>query len=136
MTKEAWILPLLGVIALMTGYNTFLIRGHLGAHEQAPVAPANTASAEANAVNPYAKADLRSEVFTNAQGTFGYRILHNGAPLVEQPNIPGLPGNAGFTSPEKAAKAGELVIGKIRENIMPPTVSLAELDSLHLLDTP
>lgn len=68
-----------------------------------------------------------------ASGTWGYNILFNSNPYITQPSIPSLPGNKGFSTEEKARKAGEFVAYKIKHNIMPPSVSKAELDSLGVL---
>ena len=43
-------------------------------------------------------------------------------------------GNAGFSSEEKAAKAGSFIVYKIRNNILPPSVTPEELDSLGVLN--
>ncbi len=66
------------------------------------------------------------------QNTFGYDILENNRPLVHQPSIPGLPGNKGFIKREDAEKCAKLVIAKINKNIMPPTVTKQEMDSLKI----
>ncbi len=54
-------------------------------------------------------------------------------PLVHQPNIPGLPGNEGFTTKERAQTVAEFVVQKIRRNEMPPTVSIGDLDKMDVL---
>jgi len=62
--------------------------------------------------------------------TFGYDIFLNGKLYIHQPNIPAVSGNAGFQTEENARKIAELVIVKIKHNIIPPTVIVNELDSL------
>ena len=47
--------------------------------------------------------------------------------------MPGLPGNEGFTSEDKAKRAAGLMVYKIKQNIMPPALSASELDSLGVL---
>jgi hypothetical protein len=61
---------------------------------------------------------------------FGYDIIIDGHKYIHQPNIPALPGNNGFTTEQHARKVADLVCFKIRNNIMPPTVDIKELDSL------
>jgi hypothetical protein len=65
---------------------------------------------------------------------WGYDIYLNGKLYVHQPNIPAVSGNNGFVSEEYAAKVAEFVIEKIRKHILPPTVSVFELDSLKVLN--
>jgi hypothetical protein len=75
---------------------------------------------------------LSYEIFPAAQNSFGYNILSGNKKLVHQPSIPGLPGNKGFTRKEDAEKCAQLVVNKINNNIMPPTVTRQELDSLKI----
>jgi hypothetical protein len=89
-------------------------------------------------VNPYEKAHVEVKTFQNttsdeAKGTWGYDIKVDGNPYIHQPNIPPMPGIKGFTTEQKAHKAGEFVAYKIKHNIMPPSVTPHELDSLGLL---
>ena len=64
---------------------------------------------------------------------YGYDILINGKVSVHQPNIPAVQGNTGFSSEEAAYKTAELVLYKIKHNILPPSVDVKELDSLDAL---
>ena len=52
---------------------------------------------------------------------------------MHQPNIPGLPGNEGFTTKERAQTVAEFVVKKIRKNEMPPTVSIEDLNKMGVL---
>jgi len=83
--------------------------------------------------SPYANADITIKVIPSANNTFGYDILLYGRPLVHQPNIPGLPGNEGFTTEEKAQTVAEFVVKKIRNNEMPPTVTMEDLNAMGVL---
>ena len=65
---------------------------------------------------------------------FGYDILKQGAVYIHQPIIPAVQGEAGFSSEAKAQQAAAFVLNKIEHNIIPPSVSAAELDSLGVLD--
>lgn len=64
---------------------------------------------------------------------FGYDILIDGEPYIHQPHIPAVGGVSGFSSKEKAEIAGNYIIQKLNNNIIPPTISLDELDSLGVL---
>lgn len=83
--------------------------------------------------NPYAEAELTIQILPSANNTFGYDILLYGRPFVHQPNIPGLPGNEGFAKKEMAQTVAEFVVKKIRNNEMPPTVSIDELNKMGVL---
>ncbi|MFK7948435.1 MAG: DUF4907 domain-containing protein [Saprospiraceae bacterium] len=65
---------------------------------------------------------------------WGYDIKQNGKPYIHQPHIPSVGGNQGFSTQAKAEKAASFVRYKIENNIMPPSVSPEELDSLGVLD--
>lgn len=83
--------------------------------------------------NPYAKAQMSIKIIPSVGKTFGYDILLYGKPLVHQPNIPGLPGNYGFTTKERAQKVAEFVVKKVRKNEMPPTVTIEDLNKMGVL---
>lgn len=91
--------------------------------------------------NPYKDAKIEVKVFKNdtvKQETkytgYGYDIYVFGARQVSQPHMPGMPGISGFKTPEDAKKVGDFIAYKIRNNIMPPSVTVAELDSLGVLN--
>ena len=52
---------------------------------------------------------------------------------MHQPNIPGLPGNEGFTTKERTQTVAEFVKKKIRNNEMPPTVTIEDLNNMGVL---
>lgn len=66
------------------------------------------------------------------ENTFGYEILDQGKILVQQKSIPSLPGNKGFSNEADAEKCAVFVISKLNRNIMPPSVTPEELDSLGI----
>ncbi|MGD0280140.1 MAG: DUF4907 domain-containing protein [Smithella sp.] len=70
---------------------------------------------------------------SSANKTFGYDILMNGKLLVHQPSIPALPGNDGFRTKEQAQRVADFVVKKIRNNEMPPTVTIKDLNSMNVL---
>jgi hypothetical protein len=83
--------------------------------------------------NPYANAEITTKIIPSANNTFGYDILLFGRPLVHQPHIPGLPGNEGFSTKEKAQTVAEFVVKKIRNSEMPPTVTIEDLNTIGVL---
>jgi hypothetical protein len=83
--------------------------------------------------NPYANAEINIKIIPSANNTYGYDIVVYGRPLVHQPNIPGLPGNEGFTTKERSKTVAEFVVTKIRNNAIPPTVTIEDLNKLGVL---
>ena len=83
--------------------------------------------------NPYANAEITIKIIPSANETFGYDILLYGRPLVHQANIPGLPGSEGFSTKERAKTVAEFVVKKIRNNEMPPTVTIEDLNNMGVL---
>ena len=97
--------------------------------------------------NPYKNAKLEVKVFNNdsvpldPKATepapiihgYGYEIHMFDALYIRQPHIPTINGLRGFHTREQAYKAGEFVCSKIRNNIMPPGLTIPELDSLGVL---
>ena len=86
--------------------------------------------------NPYVDAAIAVKTFANdsAPKGFGYDVYIDSALYVHQPHIPAVPGNRGFSSEQFARKTGEFVAWKIRNNILPPSLSEKELDSLKVLN--
>jgi hypothetical protein len=63
---------------------------------------------------------------------WGYNIAADDSVLIHQNIIPGISGNKGFASQSDAAKVGNLVLYKIKNNQL-PSVSIRELDSLQIV---
>ena len=63
---------------------------------------------------------------------FGYTIFQNNKPFIHQPNIPAVAGNAGFSNAEDAQKTAALMVYKLQHHIVPPAISVEELDSLRI----
>ena len=136
MKKENLIIILLIVAIILISYNSVVLtKNNCKKQEDTVPLQQNLPLVEQNisTVNPFENADLKVEIIKNTDGTFGYQVLYNSSAMVSQPNIPGMPGNAGFTTKEKAEKVGDLIVSKIKKNQMPPTVSIQELDSLKVL---
>ena len=87
------------------------------------------------AVSSDTKIILKVKTYPNDSAIkgWGYDIYADGVLYIHQPHIPAVPGNKGFQSAQKAETAGNFAVYKIRNNIMPPSVSVKELDSLGVL---
>ena len=70
---------------------------------------------------------------SNQKLGYGYNIIMDSHIFIHQPSIPSIAGNKGFTSKAQAEKIATLVIHKLTHNIMPPSVTPKELDSLGIL---
>lgn len=76
--------------------------------------------------------ELSFEVM-RVEGGWGYLIKEGDRNIITQPFIPGIEGRHPFTDSIKAALTAQFVIAKIKRNIMPPSISARELDSLGAL---
>jgi hypothetical protein len=98
----------------------------------------NIPAAKTTAATPQENPKPEVEKFTfriipAAENTFGYEILDQGKILVQQKTIPAMPGNKGFQTEDDAKKCADFVISKLNQNIMPPSVTPEELDSLGII---
>lgn len=71
-------------------------------------------------------------IIKSGQNRFGYNILSGHHIIIHQPNIPAIAGNRGFAKKQDAEKTAKLAITKLENHIMPPTISIYELDSMHI----
>ena len=85
--------------------------------------------------NPYENSIVEVKTYPNKSPLtgYGYDLFVDGVLKVHQPHIPAIPGTRGFSSEAYAKQAGELVAFKVKNNIMPPSVTPEELDSLGVL---
>ena len=77
--------------------------------------------------------DIRTETFKADTG-WGYDIYLNQEKYIHQDIIPSVPQHVGFQSEADAKKTADFVVGKIRRNIIPPSVTPQELDSLGVYE--
>ncbi len=73
--------------------------------------------------------DVKVEIF-KADSGWGYDIYLNQQKYIHQDIIPSVPKHYGFKSEADAKKTADFVASKIRRNIIPPSVTPQELDSL------
>jgi hypothetical protein len=71
------------------------------------------------------------QVFQAAESTWGYDIIKDGKIFIHQPFAPGISGKRGFSSKLKAEMAAKLVIEKINKGIMPPSLSIEEVQKIE-----
>ena len=90
-------------------------------------------------VGPYLNSKIEVKTFENESTDkkvttkdWGYDILIDGNTYVHQPSIPAVGGNRGFKTSADAQKVGELVVSKIRNNTLPPSVDPTELKNLGI----
>lgn len=80
----------------------------------------------------HANDSVKTEVKTfRSDNGWGYDIFIDSKLYIHQPNIPSVSGTNGFANEESAKRCGEFIAFKIRNHILPPSVSPVELDSLN-----
>ena len=72
-------------------------------------------------------------IIRTGTGQYGYSIYADGNLYIQQTTIPALPGNKGFADTTSAGKLARLVIQKIREGELPPTIRESDLKKLNIL---
>lgn len=78
-------------------------------------------------INSYENAEIITSIIPSENNTFGYDIYVDSILLIHQISKPGIAGNEGFSTKEQAQQVANLVVKKIRNNEMPPTVTTEEL---------
>lgn len=86
------------------------------------------AGPSSNKTTPIDSKVIEYVVFETEHG-YGYKIYIDGKLSINQPNIPALQGTAGFESEADASRIAELAVSKIKKGIMPPTITLEELEA-------
>lgn len=87
---------------------------------------------EEETVNPYENSEITVNTFEEETG-WGYDVLVDGNVYVHQPNIPAVGGNKGFKTEADARATGNLAVEKIRDGIIPPTISVEELKEIRVV---
>ena len=78
--------------------------------------------------------DYSFQTTFDSQKGWGYQLLDSGKVFINQPHIPAVSGNEGFSSEEKAITCAEFALSKVQLGMIPPTLTKDELDSLGVLD--
>jgi hypothetical protein len=76
------------------------------------------------------KSDTTFNIVSSVNKTYGYDVLINNKILIHQTNIPGAPGNEGFKKRTQAVKAAQLVVEKLKQGMMPPTLTPDEVNKI------
>ena len=76
---------------------------------------------------------LSLKITNSEHSGFGFEILQGTSMLIIQPHIPAIQGIKGFKTKEQALVIGNYMIYKINHGIMPPSVSVQDLDSLKIV---
>jgi hypothetical protein len=63
---------------------------------------------------------------------YGFDIYQDGKMMIHQNSIPAIQGNKAFATEEEAKAVGALMLFKVSKGIMPPTISVEDLDSLGI----
>jgi hypothetical protein len=72
------------------------------------------------------------KIFDMDNGGFGYAIWQSDRQLINQPNIPAVQHNLPFRSRKEAEITAYLVKQKLQAHLFPPTITIRELDSMHI----
>jgi hypothetical protein len=110
-----------------------LIFGCQSATDNAAGDAASIPNADTSMMSDTVTPNLQLKTFQTEEG-WGYDIFIDGNHYIHQPQIPAIGGKQAFKSEQQARAIGELVANKIRRGIMPPSVTVAEVDSLMQLD--
>ena len=70
------------------------------------------------------------QIIAAPEHTFGYDVFKDSALFIHQPHIPGMPGVKGFLKEEQATKAATLMIEKMKNGVVPPTLSEEEVNAI------
>jgi Domain of unknown function (DUF4907) len=75
---------------------------------------------------------LEIKLFNSGSDGFGYSILIGAKEIIHQPSIPAVQSLQSFATKEEAKRTAELVKQKIIHLISPPSITIQELDSMHV----
>ena len=76
---------------------------------------------------------ITTNIISATNNTWCYDILVDGKILIHQPSKPGMEGNEGFKTKVIAQKVAALVIQKIKNGEMPPSVTREEMKKIGAL---
>lgn len=119
------------IILLVIVLNTYILqaqsRHSFPHHENRDSTLQAIAKIKAATSQEMQKANIQYFIIKAAENTYGYAIYIDGNIAVQQTTIPSLPGNIGFKDIPTSEKIATLVIKKIREGEMPPTLNADEV---------
>lgn len=100
--------------------------------QQQPTQP-ESSTAKFPSASTFANAKLTYKIIDAAGKTYCYDVYADGKLMIHQSSIPGLPGNKGFATKADAEKVAQLVVKKIKNGEMPPTISIEEMQKLKVI---
>ena len=77
-------------------------------------------------------ADTTYRIIPSINNTYGYEILVGQKVVIRQQTIPGMPGLMGFKQKQDAEKVARLVIKKMEQGLIPPTIEKKDLEDLKI----
>jgi hypothetical protein len=86
--------------------------------------------AQKNTTSSYKTQTISYKLIEAKNHTYGFNVFVNDTLFIHQPVIPCIAGNKGFKTKADAKKIAVLVIQKIRNKIIPPSVSMTEMKKL------
>ena len=79
-----------------------------------------------------AKTQFQYFIIKADSSSFGYSIYADGNLYIQQNTIPSVAGTKGFSDTNSAAKTAQLVIKKIKQGEMPPTITIKDLKKISV----
>jgi len=99
--------------------------------EDIPATPKNSVTVEKRDTE-VVSGELSLKVTESDNAGYGFEILQGANTLIIQPHIPAIQGIKGFETDQQASIVGNYMIYKINNGIMPPSISIQDLDSLGI----
>lgn len=89
---------------------------------------------ESASASDSSSSNFSMHTFKNTDGLegYGFDIYQEGKMMIHQNSIPAIQGNKAFATEEEAKAVGALMLYKVSKGIMPPTISVEDLDSLKV----
>lgn len=113
----------------------FLLCGHIAnqAQPQVQFPEQKQQKADFPTGDAFKHSKITYKLIPGINNTWGYDILVDNSMKIHQPSIPSQPGNEGFKTKEDAEKVVRLVIKKMKQGEMPPSVTTEDLKKLNVL---
>lgn len=127
------ILPTILILTSCTGSNE-VDEIEKNSSDTSIISTSEIVAPDSTATNSLSEIQYSYEAFETPGIGWGYKIFEYGKLFINQPHIPAVQGNKGFSSQEDAMKTAEFAISKMQNGIVPPTISTQELDSLGVID--
>ena len=97
---------------------------------QTPDNAKETIPVHSDSISEKSVTEFELHVIQNEDQTWGYDILMGGRQYIHQDRMPAVGGNKGFIQERQAREAGELVLEKLNQGIMPPSISTEEVNKI------